>query len=80
MEINGWTKQFSEQDSQRKIFPRTSWILNQGMVQVLFGVAIVAHERLLKGELDDISKKKKYVLTKLVKKIIKKTSRVIFLR
>jgi len=41
------------------------------MVQVLFGVAIVAHERLLKGELDDISKKKN-VLTKLVKKIIKK--------
>jgi hypothetical protein len=50
------------------------------MVQVLFGVAIVAHKRLFKGELDDISKKKIYVLTKLVKKIIKKTSRVIFLR
>jgi hypothetical protein len=42
------------------------------MVQVLFGVAIVAHKRLFKGELDDISKKKKKVITKLLKKKKKK--------
>lgn len=38
----------------------------------------MAHKRLLKGELDDILIKKN-VFTKLVKKIIKKTSGVIFL-